>query len=109
MHHATSAAALGTHACLALRSSSPGRTTAQPCDQGPFRGASRPALLYPLRFTNAHATTALRVSLQWGLGDVLAQKAAERRPVLDRRRVALTATFGMGFMGPVGHFWYLGL
>lgn len=46
---------------------------------------------------------------QWGLGDVLAQRLAEQRPVLDRHRVAMTAAFGAAFMGPVGHYWYLGL
>ena len=48
-------------------------------------------------------------TMQWGLGDVVAQKLAEGRKTLDTRRAALTAVYGMGFMGPVGHFWYLGL
>jgi len=47
--------------------------------------------------------------MQWGLGDVVAQKIGESRKDLDNRRVALTAVYGMGFMGPVGHYWYLGL
>lgn len=48
-------------------------------------------------------------ALLWGLGDVIAQKVAEKKTVLDNRRVASTAGFGMAFMGPVGHFWYQGL
>jgi hypothetical protein len=49
------------------------------------------------------------VTFKWGLGDLIAQKAAERRTVIDERRVLLTAGFGTTFMGPVGHFWYMGL
>lgn len=64
--------------------------------------------------SHAHCAHPPRASLllfcmQWGLGDVVAQKVAEGRRDLDNRRVALTAIYGMGFMGPVGHFWYLGL
>ncbi|GAX80564.1 hypothetical protein CEUSTIGMA_g8001.t1 [Chlamydomonas eustigma] len=47
--------------------------------------------------------------LLWGLGDLVAQKVAEQRPAIDTRRALLTAAYGMGFMGPVGHYWYLGL
>jgi len=47
--------------------------------------------------------------LLWGLGDLVAQKVAEQRPAVDTRRALLTAAYGMGFMGPVGHYWYLGL
>uniref|UniRef100_A0A7S0RWM4 Peroxisomal membrane protein MPV17 n=1 Tax=Chlamydomonas leiostraca TaxID=1034604 RepID=A0A7S0RWM4_9CHLO len=48
-------------------------------------------------------------ALLWGLGDVLAQRVAERVQTVDKRRIGLTAGFGAGFMGPVGHFWYQGL
>jgi protein Mpv17 len=50
-------------------------------------------------------------ALLWGAGDVIAQRVAEQRPIeqLDGRRVVATATFGAVFMGPIGHWWYLGL
>ena len=73
-----------------------------------------PALtLHPPPTSGSHVfsntTHRCLMHLQWGLGDVLAQRLAEQRPVLDRHRVAMTAAFGATFMGPVGHFWYLGL
>jgi protein Mpv17 len=43
----------------------------------------------------------------WAVGDVLAQRVAEQRPKVDKQRVLQTAGFGAGFMGPVGHYWYL--
>lgn len=51
------------------------------------------------------ATTAVL----WGAGDVLAQRCMERRPKLDKRRVALTAAFGGVVMGSAGHWWYQSL
>uniref|UniRef100_A0A7S3VGX4 Peroxisomal membrane protein MPV17 n=1 Tax=Dunaliella tertiolecta TaxID=3047 RepID=A0A7S3VGX4_DUNTE len=47
----------------------------------------------------------------WGAGDVLAQRVAEGKASkdIDKRRVGLTSVFGLSFMGPVGHYWYLGL
>lgn len=47
--------------------------------------------------------------LLWGLGDTIAQKVVERKPSMDIDRLTKTAVFGAGFMGPVGHFWYIGL
>ncbi|CAI0543313.1 unnamed protein product [Linum tenue] len=43
----------------------------------------------------------------WGAGDIGAQyqdKEAEFR--INWKRVATTSAFGLGFVGPVGHFWY---
>ncbi|XP_024025653.1 PXMP2/4 family protein 2 [Morus notabilis] len=57
----------------------------------------------------------------WGVGDVAAQyithSAKSRLQISDAdadfrinwKRVAITSTFGFGFVGPVGHFWYEGL
>ncbi|WJX54262.1 hypothetical protein P8452_40167 [Trifolium repens] len=66
----------------------------------------------------------------WAVGDVTAQyithsaaaassakkrlqlsvtEEADAKFVIDWRRVAVTSMFGLGFVGPVGHFWYEGL
>lgn len=59
----------------------------------------------------------------WGFGDIAAQTvthstaSSNRLQVHDEdnklkikwRRVATTTLFGLGFVGPVGHFWYEGL
>ncbi|OMO58169.1 Mpv17/PMP22 [Corchorus olitorius] len=58
----------------------------------------------------------------WGIGDIAAQyithstakrhlqcKDAEEEFKVNWKRVAITSTFGFGFVGPVGHFWYEGL
>ncbi|PON50552.1 Mpv17/PMP [Parasponia andersonii] len=58
----------------------------------------------------------------WGIGDIAAQyithSTAKRRLQLSDadadfkinwKRVAITSSFGFGFVGPVGHFWYEGL
>ncbi|XP_042503928.1 protein Mpv17-like isoform X2 [Macadamia integrifolia] len=57
----------------------------------------------------------------WGLGDVTAQainhstmQKHHKNSDADEfkikwKRVAITSIFGFGFVGPVGHFWYLGL
>ncbi|KNA15315.1 hypothetical protein SOVF_099240 [Spinacia oleracea] len=58
----------------------------------------------------------------WGIGDIAAQyithsTAHKHLPLLDGderfiinwKRTALTSMFGLGFVGPVGHFWYEGL
>ncbi|XP_030489485.1 uncharacterized protein LOC115706100 [Cannabis sativa] len=58
----------------------------------------------------------------WGAGDVAAQyithtSAKRRLKISDAeadfkvnwKRVAITSSFGFGFVGPVGHFWYEGL
>ena len=54
-------------------------------------------------------TQATTSGILWGVGDLLAQRIAEQRSRLDVRRTKLTAVFGAGFMGPVGHYWYIGL
>lgn len=45
-------------------------------------------------------------ALLWGCGDVLAQRVGriDKDQPLDKRRLALTAGFGAGFMGPCGHY-----
>ncbi|XP_058736099.1 protein SYM1-like isoform X2 [Vicia villosa] len=59
----------------------------------------------------------------WAVGDITAQyithttaakkqlslTEADTKFVIDWRRVAVTSMFGIGFVGPVGHFWYEGL
>ncbi|KAG6414574.1 hypothetical protein SASPL_121946 [Salvia splendens] len=56
----------------------------------------------------------------WGLGDIAAQavthsnampqKHEEHKELkINWRRVATTTMFGLGFVGPVGHYWYEGL
>lgn len=60
----------------------------------------------------------------WGVGDIAAQyithataKSRLQLSVTDEdekfkvnwKRVAVTSSFGFGFVGPVGHFWYEGL
>ncbi|KAH6790890.1 Peroxisomal membrane 22 kDa family protein [Perilla frutescens var. frutescens] len=56
----------------------------------------------------------------WGLGDIAAQavthsttkpqKHDEHKELkINWKRVATTTMFGLGFVGPVGHFWYEGL
>ncbi|KAK6941514.1 Mpv17/PMP22 [Dillenia turbinata] len=72
--------------------------------------------LHPLK------TQIISSGILWGVGDITAQyithsTAKRRRRVLggndkfkiDWKRVAITSTFGFGFVGPVGHFWYEGL
>ncbi|KAK9029769.1 hypothetical protein V6N11_026871 [Hibiscus sabdariffa] len=58
----------------------------------------------------------------WGVGDIAAQyithstaknrlqfKDEDQEFKVNWKRVAVTSTFGFGFVGPVGHFWYEGL
>ncbi|PIM98643.1 Peroxisomal membrane protein MPV17 [Handroanthus impetiginosus] len=59
----------------------------------------------------------------WGFGDIAAQAVTHSTAKLQHsethdedkelkinwRRVAATTLFGLGFVGPVGHFWYEGL
>jgi hypothetical protein len=37
----------------------------------------------------------------------LQEEATDDKFVIDWRRVAVTSMFGIGFVGPVGHFWYV--
>ncbi|WRX32285.1 Mpv17/PMP22 - like 9 [Theobroma cacao] len=56
----------------------------------------------------------------WGFGDIAAQyithstakkrlqyKDEEQEFKVNWKRVAITSMFGFGFVGPVGHFWYI--
>ncbi|XP_047943738.1 PXMP2/4 family protein 2-like [Salvia hispanica] len=56
----------------------------------------------------------------WGLGDIAAQAVTHSNAIQQKheelkelkinwRRVATTTVFGLGFVGPVGHYWYEGL
>jgi hypothetical protein len=58
-------------------------------------------------------TQASTSAVLWATGDVLAQKleglGKEVKPPLDPVRAVQTGGFGAGLVGPVGHFWYLGL
>eukprot|EP00201_Polytomella_parva_P023834 CAMPEP_0175043156 /NCGR_PEP_ID=MMETSP0052_2-20121109/3005_1 /TAXON_ID=51329 ORGANISM="Polytomella parva, Strain SAG 63-3" /NCGR_SAMPLE_ID=MMETSP0052_2 /ASSEMBLY_ACC=CAM_ASM_000194 /LENGTH=202 /DNA_ID=CAMNT_0016306133 /DNA_START=92 /DNA_END=697 /DNA_ORIENTATION=+ len=55
------------------------------------------------------STQASTSTLLWGFGDYLAQTVGEGRSSteLDTRRTFLTSLFGGGFIGPLGHYWYL--
>lgn len=50
------------------------------------------------------AVQATTSAILWGVGDVLAQRLAEKRSLgdIDKRRAFLTMAFGASFMGPVG-------
>ncbi|KAH7283852.1 hypothetical protein KP509_34G026800 [Ceratopteris richardii] len=65
-------------------------------------------------------TQMITSSILWAVGDCAAQRLdstfedkqdnhASSRKGLDYRRVALTSSFGLLFVGPVGHLWYEGL
>ncbi|EFJ08210.1 hypothetical protein SELMODRAFT_448158 [Selaginella moellendorffii] len=60
-------------------------------------------------------TQAIVSGILWGSGDVIAQKINasmqdddEERPI-DLKRTAACCIFGLGFVGPAGHYWYQGL
>ncbi|CAI0390015.1 unnamed protein product [Linum tenue] len=43
----------------------------------------------------------------WGAGDIGAQYVTHSTAIkINWKRVAITSAFGLGFVGPVGHFWY---
>ncbi|KAJ4822602.1 hypothetical protein Tsubulata_021931 [Turnera subulata] len=69
-------------------------------------------------------TQTISSGILWGIGDIGAQyithsTAAKRLQKsgqnvdtefkINWKRAAITSTFGFGFVGPVGHFWYQGL
>ncbi|KAF5743259.1 Peroxisomal membrane 22 kDa (Mpv17/PMP22) family protein isoform 1 [Tripterygium wilfordii] len=67
-------------------------------------------------------TQVISSAVIWGFGDIAAQtithsttkkhrqlKGEEKELKINWRRVATTSLFGLGFIGPVGHFWYEGL
>lgn len=60
---------------------------------------------------NPLQTQMLSSTVLWGIGDVLAQTVGEQQQLdaIDKKRAVITAAFGTCFVGPVGHFWYLGL
>ncbi|XP_075496618.1 uncharacterized protein LOC142533661 [Primulina tabacum] len=69
--------------------------------------------------THPVKTQVISSGLIWGVGDIAAQTVTQStsRRIYDEdkelkinwRRVATTSLFGLGFVGPVGHFWYEGL
>ncbi|KAL0394045.1 UNVERIFIED_CONTAM: protein sym-1 [Sesamum latifolium] len=74
--------------------------------------------------THPVKTQVISSGLIWGIGDIAAQAVThytakrhhlqthdenENKAKLNWRRVATTSLFGLGFVGPVGHFWYEGL
>ncbi|XP_073314373.1 uncharacterized protein [Primulina huaijiensis] len=69
--------------------------------------------------THPVKTQVISSGLIWGVGDIAAQtvtQSTSRRSYdedkelkINWRRVATTSLFGLGFVGPVGHFWYEGL
>ncbi|XP_075484523.1 uncharacterized protein LOC142524423 isoform X1 [Primulina tabacum] len=69
--------------------------------------------------THPVKTQVISSGLIWGVGDIAAQtvtQSTSRRNYdedkefkINWRRVATTSLFGLGFVGPVGHFWYEGL
>ncbi|XP_015885230.1 uncharacterized protein LOC107420712 [Ziziphus jujuba] len=67
-------------------------------------------------------TQVISSSLIWGFGDIAAQTITQstaktslqiqdedKEFKINWKRVATTSFFGLGFVGPVGHFWYEGL
>lgn len=67
-------------------------------------------------------TQVISSGIIWGVGDIAAQyithstqkdhlqqSDADAEFKINWKRVAITSTFGFGFVGPVGHFWYEGL
>ncbi|KAL2516891.1 Peroxisomal membrane 22 kDa (Mpv17/PMP22) family protein [Abeliophyllum distichum] len=68
-------------------------------------------------------TQVISSALIWGSGDIAAQAVThstskkhhlqsrneDKEFKINWRRVATTSLFGLGFVGPVGHFWYEGL
>ncbi|KAL0327559.1 UNVERIFIED_CONTAM: protein sym-1 [Sesamum angustifolium] len=73
--------------------------------------------------THPVKTQVISSGIIWGVGDIAAQavtnSTAKRYHLqthdevkelkINWRRVATTTIFGLGFVGPVGHFWYEGL
>lgn len=64
-------------------------------------------------------TQVISSGILWGLGDIAAQSIShstakhrlhisdpEQKFKINWKRVAITSTFGFGFVGPVGHLWY---
>lgn len=67
-------------------------------------------------------TQVISSGILWGIGDISAQYIthstvknrhrsldADGEFKIDWKRAATTSLFGLGFVGPVGHFWYEGL
>mmetsp|Transcript_14732 Transcript_14732/g.44507 ORF Transcript_14732/g.44507 Transcript_14732/m.44507 type:complete len:210 (-) Transcript_14732:1461-2090(-) len=51
-------------------------------------------------------TQAVTTGILWTIGDTLAQKAVEKKPVLDRKRLLATGAYATAVVGPVGNWWY---
>ncbi|XP_028806522.1 protein SYM1 [Neltuma alba] len=67
-------------------------------------------------------TQVISSGVLWAAGDITAQyithsatkkrlqlSDADAKFMIDWKRVAITSGFGLGFVGPVGHFWYEGM
>ncbi|KAL0407772.1 UNVERIFIED_CONTAM: protein sym-1 [Sesamum radiatum] len=73
--------------------------------------------------THPVKTQVISSGIIWGVGDIAAQAVTNstakhyhlqtddevKKLKINWRRVATTTIFGLGFVGPVGHFWYEGL
>ncbi|CAH8326704.1 unnamed protein product [Eruca vesicaria subsp. sativa] len=86
-----------------------------------WRWYQRCLIVHPVK------TQVISSGFLWGFGDVTAQyithstpkppplrltdtsKEADAEFKVSWKRVAITSMFGLGFVGPVGHFWYEGL
>eukprot|EP00873_Tetraselmis_striata_P044640 jgi/Tetstr1/464904/TSEL_009638.t1 len=54
------------------------------------------------------STQAVTTALLWGVGDLASQRV-ERKKNFDWRRTMQTMAYAGCCLGPIGHFWYLGL
>jgi len=54
------------------------------------------------------STQAVTTALLWGVGDMASQRV-ERKKNFDWRRTMQTMAYAGCCLGPIGHFWYLGL
>ncbi|KAL3655651.1 hypothetical protein CASFOL_000047 [Castilleja foliolosa] len=74
--------------------------------------------------THPIKTQVISSGLIWGFGDIAAQTVTQstakshhhqithdedKEVQINWKRVATTGLFGLGFVGPIGHFWYEGL
>nr|GMD91981.1 PXMP2/4 family protein 2 isoform X2 [Ipomoea batatas] len=67
-------------------------------------------------------TQVISSGILWAIADVVAQSisistakkrllisGSNKELTMDRKRVGITCMYGIGFFGPLGHFWYKGL
>ncbi|MCL7036534.1 hypothetical protein MKW94_018369 [Papaver nudicaule] len=67
-------------------------------------------------------TQIISSGILWGIGDIAAQKITYSRKIphhtnvddneeekfkVNWKRAAITSGFGFGFVGPIGHYWYV--